>query len=330
MGLHMNWLAVEAGDRAAVLARLGLAEAGWGSEEFLAEYACATLPGGWLVLVSRDWKLDLDAILPEVSADGLALGCEASERVMFSSARAWRDGAELWAVRHDSEKGVENLQVEGAPPAGFADIRARLVARQEDEDGDVDFIYEAPLRLAESLCGYFPLETVALEWTLLSRSGARGEAPVDRSRSLAAAIGAELLPPLAALGWRPPAERPLGRIVHDLERVVDGRHQALDFDWQHDADEISFRTRFAVFASPAAEAEVLVQGAVARPQPPRPSLWRRLIGGRRPQAEPAPTPEQRLAAVVADAREDLLVADAFLSRGEEHPFIHVRIDRRTS
>ena len=82
---------------------------------------------------------------------------------MFSSAFGFSDGAFRWKVAHDSDEGVYHLDVEGAPPATFDGIAARMRAEQAEDDEkarqrptsmSVDFIWDIPVELANSLCRY--------------------------------------------------------------------------------------------------------------------------------------------------------------------------------
>jgi hypothetical protein len=177
MGVGINWLAVESGDKAALLARLGLVESGAASDEFGSAFACAEFPGGWLVLVSPDMKLDLDRVLPWASAEGLALGGEAEEHVMFSRLRAFRGGGPIWAVTHDPDVDVLGVAVDGEPPPIFEDLRTSIAAEQAaDESGDVDYMFDLPIRLGRQLCGYTHDEPQPVVWTALERAGGRREA----------------------------------------------------------------------------------------------------------------------------------------------------------
>jgi hypothetical protein len=133
MGVRLNWLAVERGDKAALLARLGLVEAGVASDELDSAFVCAVFPGGWLLLVSPEMGLDLDHVLPWASAERLALGGEVEEHVMFSRLRAFRGGAPAWAVTHDPDVDVRGVAVTGEPPPAFEHVCAALAAEQAAE-----------------------------------------------------------------------------------------------------------------------------------------------------------------------------------------------------
>src|SRR5690349_14335438 len=84
---------------------------------------------GWAIIVSNEYALDLDRLLPLASQSGFALGAEVSERVMFSSLKAWREGRAAWAVTHDPDQPDPDLRIEGEPPGEIAEIRRRLAAR---------------------------------------------------------------------------------------------------------------------------------------------------------------------------------------------------------
>lgn len=76
---------------------------------------------------------------------------------MFSEAAGWRDGRQEWRVTHRGEDGPMGLDVSGTPPSQFAAIRDDLSARQDAEGGaaaEVDFLFDIPVALAQSLTGF--------------------------------------------------------------------------------------------------------------------------------------------------------------------------------
>lgn len=229
MSLHLNWLAVRSADKAGLLDRLGFREIVGASDEMRSRHACAVLATGWTVIVSAEFGLDLDRLLPAASAAGTALGCEVSEVVMFSRLRSYEDGRLALAVTHDPEKDVAGLEVEGEPPPPFAEIRMQQAAlKAEAPDEPVDFMFEAPPRLAKSLCGYITDEPLGLEWTLLGpvREGHGAASP--SSRALRDAIRDDLLPLLRTRGWETrvgQGDWPGG--VYDVARLQGGWFQAL-------------------------------------------------------------------------------------------------------
>ncbi len=76
---------------------------------------------------------------------------------MYASAALWRAGACHWRVKHDAQEGIYHLEAEGQLPPDYEGIRRDCLAEQDAEGGDeaeVDIVFEVPLRLARSLCGF--------------------------------------------------------------------------------------------------------------------------------------------------------------------------------
>lgn len=309
MGLHLNWLAVEGGDTAAVLARLGFRPSGVASNPLLARFACATLPNGWFVIVSSEFALDLSEVLPAASADGLAVGCEMTEIAMGSGVKAYRNGRRVWAVDYDGGNGPAEPTVEGEAPAELADILARQ-RQQQAEAGDepVDFMFDAPLELARAVCGFRVEALPPVEWTVL-RAGEDRDRTAAPGETLADRICSELTPLLQSLGWEAQAGRLASPGLYDVARMRGGRLQGLAFNWKHDNAEIYFVPTFAVWQGETKDSPVLVSGMTT---PARERFWTRF----RNLFAPAPDPEDRLAQVVAQARREILALDRFLTTGE--------------
>jgi hypothetical protein len=62
-------------------------------------------------------------------------------------------------VTHEDDEDPNHLAVEGTPPAVFEAIAARFRAEQQEADRrdpemPVDYIWEIPIELANSLCRY--------------------------------------------------------------------------------------------------------------------------------------------------------------------------------
>ncbi len=159
MGYSQSWLAVKGKPTAAVLETLGLR--GTGTHEEIAESPIvgAELPGGWyLVVFGRSG----DPLMSDVVLQRLSAGCEVvtgdvEEHVMVSVATGWENGRRLWSVTHDAQRDMEHLQTEGEMPSVFTPIRDRLRSEQQAAGGnksDVDYIFDAPVELAQTLTGY--------------------------------------------------------------------------------------------------------------------------------------------------------------------------------
>jgi len=72
---------------------------------------------------------------------------------MFVSASAFSDGALSWRIVHDAQKARDHLAIEGKPPESFDRIRAEELARV-NQDHEVDFIFEIPVRMAQEVIGF--------------------------------------------------------------------------------------------------------------------------------------------------------------------------------
>jgi hypothetical protein len=114
-------------------------------------------PGGWLLFLSRNLDDAFKGRLLRLTALGPAVACVVEEHVMYSEARGYEAGREIWRASHNSEKGIYNLDASGDLPAFFARVRDELREQQDEaggEDADVDLIFDIPQRLAREICGF--------------------------------------------------------------------------------------------------------------------------------------------------------------------------------
>ena len=161
MGISNSWFAVQGCPRDEALAQLGFEDdVGVGHDwPPRGRFAVGELPGGWLLFIAPDLEDAFAERFVTLSAGREAVACAIEEHVMYQEARGYRDGAEVWRVLHDPDKGgsLLHLEVTGSPPASLDAIRAKAVARQEAEGGEdagVDCISDVPLELAKSICGF--------------------------------------------------------------------------------------------------------------------------------------------------------------------------------
>lgn len=180
MGISNSWFAVRGVPIDEALAELGLErnrEIGddWPGREL----AITPLPDDWIMVLHPRIDGAFGNEFVALSKKGPAVACSIEEHVMCQEARGYRDGAEVWRVVHDPNRGESlfHLEVSGAPPPQLDEIRARLETEQKaegGEDANVDFISDVPLELAKSVCGFKHDD----EWpegfyfTTLRRSGA--------------------------------------------------------------------------------------------------------------------------------------------------------------
>jgi hypothetical protein len=159
MGMSISWLAVRAPEQV-VLRALGLVTTG-GRDELPAEspIAGAQLPDDWYLVVLDRYEHPLvrDDVLRRVSELGELVAAGAEEHVMCSVASGWREGERVWRARHDPQAGIDHLELEGEPPAGFDAIRSDLLQQQHDaggRDAEVDYVFEIPLETARRVSGF--------------------------------------------------------------------------------------------------------------------------------------------------------------------------------
>lgn len=156
MGYSLSWIAVHENSSDQLNNALQIRPTG--VREDIAESECtsARLPSGhYLVIFNRE-ELS-PALLKDVSRSVPLIFGYAEEHVMCSSVAAWENGAERWALIHDAQEGMFDLQVRGAPPEQYHAIRERLFAEQAADGGEqagVDHIFDIPVELAHELIGY--------------------------------------------------------------------------------------------------------------------------------------------------------------------------------
>lgn len=171
MGFSISWLAVRGKPAAEIPALLSLTPTGRHEEIPESPYSAAALPGGWSLLVFDRCE---HAFLGKDSLRRLSAGCEvvaasAEEHVMASLAEGWKDGQRLWRLAHESEQGLRHLEESGALPKLFGDIREKAFRQQESDgaDGGVDYIFDVPLLVAQSLTGFKHDEGTDLRFEIL-------------------------------------------------------------------------------------------------------------------------------------------------------------------
>ncbi len=293
MGLSLSWVAVKAERREALLACLGLELAGEVSQEVGVGLAMAELPSGWLVLVGDAADDNLLAELARASeACGEAVGAEVYDTASFSQAKAYRDGQIQWSLASEAV-GDEPVSMGSLPsiPSG--------------EEG-----YEVPLALAESLCGYRAGETTGLEWFRLARRATSRTTPPETS--LREAMRSELLPLLQDLGWSFPP-RPAMADASVITRELHGRQQSIWFDYSSGV-ETYINVQF--LSQEVNDGEASGLSGVVGPPRVKLSFWQRFSWKRLGEATRYPPPSaDQIGAAIAQAREEIAVADAYLRGG---------------
>jgi hypothetical protein len=190
LGFRISWLAAKGVPKADLLSHFGFQDTGEPDEANEAPFSIAELPTGWTVLWSNDQTFAKIEICTPLSFKAPVLSCWVNETVMFSSANYFDQGNYLWFVGHDAQRGMSSLESDGELPSQFADIRDRLFAQQTAEGGDqadVDFIFDVPLELAQSICGFkhdiYDFEWGVPKFTAVDSSQSQSSVPDGESKS---------------------------------------------------------------------------------------------------------------------------------------------------
>jgi hypothetical protein len=163
MGIKHSWIAVQGLKPEQALEALGMEVKELIEPRYLPDgIGMAQLPNGWLLFVSDRKASALEGKLNGLAKFGPAVACDISETVMCSEAHGYEAGQEIWSVSYDCEKGRYALQTTGSPPPQLDEIHRTMRAKQEAEGGeeaDVDYMFDVPTKLAQSICSYMMGET---------------------------------------------------------------------------------------------------------------------------------------------------------------------------
>lgn len=159
MGFAVSWLAVSDKEPSPVLEALGFSRTETTEEFPESDFTCAALPGSWFLVCAHEFDslLSAENVLGPLSAGCKVIACQVEEHVMVSAVTAYADGARVWRVEHDTQQDTYHLSVKGLPPAQLDEIHANLKRQQDEEGGsgaEVDYLFDVPVVLAESITGY--------------------------------------------------------------------------------------------------------------------------------------------------------------------------------
>jgi hypothetical protein len=175
MGFSITWCAVRAGNAQKVLDQLGLSPTGETEAVPESLISTVTLDTGWRIIWYNEAECPF--LRPEdlgvISSEQEILMCLVEEHVMASSSELWRGGTRKWWISHEGEDGPQGLAAEGDLPDCFASIRREMEDAQRAAGGNaagVDYIFEIPLRVAQTLVGFKHDEVTPEQFVVLSRS----------------------------------------------------------------------------------------------------------------------------------------------------------------
>jgi hypothetical protein len=159
MGFSISWCAVREEDADQFVLKLGLLPTGEIEEFPESLISTGKLDTGWRVIWHN--KYDCPYLRPEdladLSIEREVLLCLVEEHVMASSSELWSGGKRKWWISHEGENGPKGLSVDGDLPTEFSAVRKEMEELQFAEGGDdagVDYIFEIPLKVAQSLVGF--------------------------------------------------------------------------------------------------------------------------------------------------------------------------------
>lgn len=159
MGFSIAWCAVREENAPQFLEQLGLVSTSQTEEVPESLISTARLQSGWRVLWYNKYDCPFFRTedLSRISKDQDILLCLVEEHVMASSAEYWSRGERVWWVSHEGDSGPKGLSFEGHLPECFASVKKDMEEAQRAEGGDeadVDYIFEIPLKIAQSLAGF--------------------------------------------------------------------------------------------------------------------------------------------------------------------------------
>ena len=163
MSYRVQWIAVRGRSESEILARFGFAKASQGGDD-----TCigGELEGGWYVVAVYDdtGRFDDEDEMRDFSRGGAILHCTIIESVTSSFATFYENGEIAWRLSHSGDSDDPyDLQVRGTMPPQFERLRAAAIAAQKQADaeyaqdesaGTVDMMFDLPIDLAESVCGF--------------------------------------------------------------------------------------------------------------------------------------------------------------------------------
>lgn len=159
MGFSVTWCAVREEDAHKLLEQVGLSPTGETEEFPESPVSMAKLDTGWRIIWCNKYGSPIleQQHLVDISRECDVLLCLIEEHVMASSSEFWSGGDRKWLISHQGDNGPKGVDATGELPACFPAIKAEMEESQLVEggdDADVDYIFEIPLKVAQSLVGF--------------------------------------------------------------------------------------------------------------------------------------------------------------------------------
>lgn len=159
MGFAISWCAVPEAAADGFLQRIGLAGTVETEEVPESLIGVARLDTGWRLLWYNKYDCPFlgEAERREHSRKHDLLYCLVEEHYMASSSELWSRGSRRWWISHEGIDGPKGLDVSGAPPDNFQQVKSEMESKQKQEDGEkaeVDYLFEIPLLVAKFITGF--------------------------------------------------------------------------------------------------------------------------------------------------------------------------------
>lgn len=154
MGFSISWFGFRGYGIKEAAALFGR-EVGASSEDFDAPINACLSDKNWAIIILDycSFPNPPDSYLSVFSQGRDMVVAHIDEHNMFARAEFWSGGRSVWRVWHSGDEGGRDLHTTGDLPASFAALRQQAFSKQ-DEENDVDHIFDIPLDLAAQLTGF--------------------------------------------------------------------------------------------------------------------------------------------------------------------------------
>jgi hypothetical protein len=194
MGFRISWMATQAAEPEVLLA-LKARKSGASGEYIDFDLSIGSLGNGWIIIWSEDEEYFDDPRSLILSSNFPLIACWVNETVMHSRVRKLSNGKEEWAIWHEGDENIAHIDSSGNPPAELTKLIAEA-REQQALDNEVDYLFDVPLLIAASICGFkhdeFMDDTIAFdEISIEAESGMANAPPTQKGSWFSRLFGAK-------------------------------------------------------------------------------------------------------------------------------------------
>lgn len=156
MGFHISWIAVRGKTPAQVCSAINIAETDERSPFPESDVDAINLDSEWYLVHFNDPlppELELTVLGP-LSIGAEIIKCVVEECSMVTMASCLSNGKEKWTILHDSEQGLRHLEISGDVPDCYEDIKNRLLAELNADEGGCDYLFDVPAEVCKTITGF--------------------------------------------------------------------------------------------------------------------------------------------------------------------------------